>query len=176
MRQRCNPKHASNPRYAAYAGRGIRVCEEWASYISFRAWALANGYDDSLSIDRIDNDGNYDAANCRWVSMKVQSINKRQNVSLTYLGETKTISEWVADPRITVSSHTIYQRAAKGETPESIFADDSRKFRVLEAFGERKSVAEWTRDARCKVSPLTLRNRIHHGWLLEEAMTKPKTK
>lgn len=69
MRQRCsNPK---NSHYSAYGGRGISVCPEWQnSFESFYAWAINNGYKDTLEIDRINNDGNYEPSNCRWVTRK----------------------------------------------------------------------------------------------------------
>jgi len=60
-----------------YIQRGISICEEWETFIPFQTWANNNGYTDSLTIDRIDNDGNYEPANCRWVSMVIQSQNKR---------------------------------------------------------------------------------------------------
>lgn len=80
MRARCNnPNHDA---YKNYGGRGIRVCDEWNDYRNFLAWAVKNGYDENAktgdcTIDRINNDGNYEPDNCRWVDMKVQSHNKR---------------------------------------------------------------------------------------------------
>lgn len=93
MRRRCN---SSNDRfYEDYGGRGIKVCDEWNnSFQQFYDWAMANGYDDSLTIDRIDNDGNYEPSNCRWVTMKVQSNNTRKTRHITYQGKTMTITEW----------------------------------------------------------------------------------
>jgi hypothetical protein len=77
MRQRCsNPNVAAFPRYG---GRGIIVCEEWGSFIKFYDWAMANGYSDALSIDRINNDGNYEPTNCRWATTKAQGRNQPQN-------------------------------------------------------------------------------------------------
>lgn len=76
MHNRCYRKcyHA----YKHYGGRGIAMCDEWKSdFQAFAKWALANGYADTLSIDRIDVDGNYSPDNCRWVSMEKQNKNKR---------------------------------------------------------------------------------------------------
>lgn len=75
MRARCeNPQNAQ---YADYGGRGISICEEWQRFDVFAQWALQNGYDDHLSIDRIDNDAGYSAVNCRWSTAFEQSRNKR---------------------------------------------------------------------------------------------------
>lgn len=77
MRSRCYNKHAEN--YPRYGGRGITICDEWIidSY-SFCRWALQNGYNDSLTIDRIDNEKGYFPDNCRWVTYLEQSKNKRK--------------------------------------------------------------------------------------------------
>ena len=89
MRQRCrNPKNAA---FDSYGGRGITVCDEWDSFQKFFDWANKNGYNNTLQLDRIDNDGNYEPTNCRWADRGTQSANTkkiRKNNTSGYRGVT----------------------------------------------------------------------------------------
>ena len=77
MKERCLTP--TNKDYPNWGGRGITICNEWVNdYATFREWALSNGYEDSLSIDRINNDGNYEPTNCRWVTLQEQAKNRRK--------------------------------------------------------------------------------------------------
>lgn len=93
MKSRCYNKN--NDRYEQWGGRGITVCDEWKNdFVSFYKWSLENGYSEELTIDRIDNDGNYEPNNCRWTNQKQQSRNRRTNINITIGNSTKTLTEW----------------------------------------------------------------------------------
>lgn len=93
MQGRCYNKGSA--RYADWGGRGIEVCEQWRnSFESFYTWAMANGYQDNLTIDRIDNNGNYCPENCRWVGQQEQCRNRRSNINITIGNSTRTLMEW----------------------------------------------------------------------------------
>ncbi len=99
MKQRCYK--VSEPCYKYYGGRGIKICNEWLQdFMSFYNWAIANGYKENLTIDRIDVNGNYEPNNCRWATRKEQMNNMRTNRLLTYKGITKNISEWAKEYKI----------------------------------------------------------------------------
>lgn len=116
MKGRClNPNNYS---YYKYGGRGISICEEWMDYDIFKEWALNNGYGNNLSLDRIDNDGNYEPDNCRWVDMKTQSNNTRRNRIIKYKGMEKTLAEWSDYFGVTYNLLTVAH--AKGKSYKEI--------------------------------------------------------
>lgn len=93
MKMRCFDSNQSV--YSYYGGRGITVCEDWKnSFKQFYDWALNNGYQSHLTLDRIDVNGNYEPNNCRWTTYEVQSNNKTCNRFITYNNQTKTIGQW----------------------------------------------------------------------------------
>lgn len=93
MVARCHRKNTKA--YPDYGGRGITVCDEWKrDFQAFYDWAMANGYNDTLSIDRKDNDKGYSPDNCRWATTEIQANNKRSNISVEYNGESHTLAEW----------------------------------------------------------------------------------
>ena len=93
IKERCYRKKCRIYKY--YGERGVCICDEWKDdFKSFEKWARSNGYNDELSIDRIDHDGNYSPDNCRWVDAKAQNNNKRTNHILTLDGVSHTMSEW----------------------------------------------------------------------------------
>lgn len=92
MKYRCNKKDHKS--YEYYGGRGIEVCKEWLkSYEIFKEWAIKNGYNETLTLDRIDVNGNYEPNNCRWATFKEQGRNRRNNKLMLFDGKVLTQSE-----------------------------------------------------------------------------------
>ena len=92
MLQRCN--NPKCPSYGNYGGRGISVCVEWEDYANFLEWSKNNGYKESLEIDRINNEGNYEPLNCRWVTRSQNVRNRRVSVNIEVNGISKPLVEW----------------------------------------------------------------------------------
>lgn len=124
MRHRClDKKHIS---YHRYGGRGIKVCEEWdKSYENFKEWAINNGYQEELSIDRIDNDKDYSPSNCKWSSIKEQCNNRENNNRLTFNGVSKTVAEWSVETGLPYN--TIHKRILHGWEVEDILTKEKRR-------------------------------------------------
>lgn len=183
MKRRCyNPKSEV---YKYYGGRGITICEEWNNsevvhlesggnsskgFQAFKKWALENGYEDNLTIDRIDVNKGYSPENCRWVSMKVQSNNLRNNVRLTYKGRTQTIHEWCEE--LNLNYDRIRHRICRaGWTVEKAFeTKENQRYTYLTYKGRTQSIKEWAKEIGIKENTLTCR--IRNGWTVERALNK----
>jgi len=93
VKARCN--NPNDTVYKYYGARGIKICNDWNdNFLSFYNWAMDNGYDDNLTLDRIDVNKNYEPSNCRWVDRVAQQRNRRDSVYVTINGETKHLLEW----------------------------------------------------------------------------------
>lgn len=92
MKKRCDNKNSIS--YNLYGGRGIKYCKEWSEYIPFKNWALENGYNDDMTLERIDVNGNYCPENCKWVTIDEQAKNKRNTIRLEIDGVTKCLKDW----------------------------------------------------------------------------------
>jgi len=115
MKSRC--ENQNDIAYRKYGAKGISYCEEWKDYSQFKEWALNNGYEDDLTIDRIDSKQNYTPKNCRWVNYETQNNNRGDyNVRLSLRGETHTIAEWAKIANLT--AHIIHMRLKKGMSVE----------------------------------------------------------
>lgn len=126
MKERCHNKN--HIAFQRYGGRGISVCDEWKSdFLCFKKWSLENGYSAELTIDRVDNDGNYCPENCRWATREEQQNNRSANHLLTFKGETHSLAEW---GRIMgISRITIKSRIREGWTVEEALTRPLRKSR-----------------------------------------------
>ena len=121
MKNRCN--NDKYFQYYLYGGRGIKVCDEWLDkengFINFYNWSINNGYQENLSIDRIDVNGNYEPNNCRWATQKEQCHNLRTNKNITYNNETHCISEWAEILKI--KKEKLYWRIKNWKDIEKVF-------------------------------------------------------
>jgi len=105
MKDRCfNP---NDTHYDRYGGRGIGVCDKWLSYEGFME-DMGAGYKKGLTLDRIDNNGDYEPSNCRWATRKEQANNRRNNILFTWDGMKKTMTGWAE--HLGVSQSTLSQR------------------------------------------------------------------
>lgn len=107
MKLRCYNPHSN--RFHRYGGRGIKICDEWLNDPdSFCKWALSNGYQKGLTIDRIDNNKDYSPDNCQWIPLKEQMSNQSTNVFVEYNGERHTISQWAE--KLGIERTTLHNR------------------------------------------------------------------
>ncbi len=114
MKERCMNPH--NKSFRRYGGRGISICQEWLDFAVFRAWALASGYAEGMTIDRRDNDGNYEPGNCRWATTREQNRNYSRNRMLTFNGKTQCVQDWAQE--LGIGRSTILLRLKSGKTTE----------------------------------------------------------
>lgn len=118
--QRCtNPKCIN---YHRYGGRNITICDEWKNdFMTFYKWAMDNGYQKILTIDRIDNNKGYFPENCRWTTYKTQANNRRNNHLITYNGKTQTIAQWSRE--FNISANRIADRLKHGWSIEKALTE-----------------------------------------------------
>jgi len=122
MKSRCYYK--KNASFYRYGRRGISVCREWEKFENFYEWAINNGYKPGLSIDRIDNNGNYEPSNCKWSTIIEQANNMSNNKKMEHNGKTKTIAEWC---RVYgMKRDFAYRRAKKGLTMTEIIMEHEK--------------------------------------------------
>lgn len=113
MKSRClNP---NNKRHKFYYDKGIKVCQEWQEdFMNFYDWAMANGYKDNLTLDRINNNGNYEPKNCRWATITEQNNNQSNNIRIKYNESEYTLSE--LSKIYNIKRATLYDRIKRGWT------------------------------------------------------------
>lgn len=170
MNRRCYDEKRTG--YSNYGGRGITICDEWLNdYTSFENWAINNGYNDNLTIDRIDVNGNYEPSNCRWVDRKTQNNNKRNNRHITYNGETKTLMEW--SEHLNIPYGRLKNRLRRGWDIERTFTTDiNPRYHIIEYNGECKPLIKWCEELNLEHKYVL--NRIQRGWTPIQAFEIPK--
>ena len=153
IKRRCYNQNDKD--YKNYGGRGIEVCDEWLKdYHAFEAWALENGFREDLTIDRIDNDGDYSPYNCRWTTQREQNKNRRN--SKLYDG--MTFPEWCDEHEVDEAPVRRYMRL--GFSMEES-ADLARKEEG------RKNIKAIAKEAGIRIE--TLERRIAKGFSVTEA-------
>lgn len=127
MKTRClNP---NTREYENYGGRGISVCESWKTgYVEFHNWAIRHGYEENLTLDRKDNDGNYEPNNCHWATNKEQQNNTRRNSFVVFQGETMTVGQLVDKAGVDYASFN--QRLRRGWTVEKSLNVPFKKYKA----------------------------------------------
>ena len=143
IKDRCyNPNERG---YKNYGGRGIVMCQEWLNdFMSFYNWAIESGYSEEskrgeYTIDRIDNDGNYEPSNCRWITIREQQKNKRNNRYITFNGETKTLTDWSLS--LGFSDDTVRRRLKDGWSVE----------RALTERLHKENISKFKKDLKCNI-------------------------
>lgn len=167
IKDRCY--NENNQDYNSYGGRGIAVCDEWKNdFLSFYRWALESGYEEALTIDRIDVNAGYSPENCRWASMAEQSNNRRNNKLFTLNGRTMTLAEWSKVAGVKYGD--IQNRLRYGYSfEEAINPNFKRVYQCKNEFNEKLS-------QMCKergVSYKLVSQRVRSGWDVEKALNTP---
>ena len=153
MRKRC--KH--NPRYA---GRGIKVCEEWGDYTVFAKWARENGYTDNLTIERVNVDGDYCPDNCKWIELVEQARNRTTTKWVEYQGRKVSLAE--ASELAGLPYKTVHLRIKKGWSVERALSEPLKKLSDIHKLCREKGL-----------NYHSVYNRLRSGWSLEDAISKP---
>ena len=175
MRRRCQATYRTD--YPRYGGRGIKVCKEWSiDFMSFYNWSIKHGYSSSLSIDRINVNGDYCPENCRWVTDDVQANNKTNNIYLDYKGEKVTLKQ--ACDKEGQNYKDVLSRIKRNNWPIEKalytpikFKGPSIKHSEVEIEGVTHTVGEWCKELGFKYSMIA--KRICLGMTPKEALTKP---
>jgi len=132
MKSRCT--NQNHKRYKDYGGRGIAICDEWQSFDNFRNWAMKNGVRRGLTIDRIDNDGNYEPGNCRWVTSAVQSENSSSPIFIEFNGLRLSQRQWAK--HIGLSQSTMWYRLKTWTLEDALTRPKQARYLTIEGMGE----------------------------------------
>lgn len=166
MKARCS--QVSNKSYASYGGRGIKVCDRWMSFENF--YADMGAPKEGLSLDRINNHGNYEPSNCRWATQSQQCRNKRDNRLISLNGETRCLNDWAEKAGIKQS--TLARRLDSGWPVADALSRPlgvAHYHKLIQFNGEAMGLKQWA--DRVGISKSTLKTRLLRGWTMERALT-----
>ena len=169
MKERCNNPNCKDYKY--YGEKGVKVCEEWQdNFQAFYDWAMVNGYNDTLTIDRINVNGDYTPDNCRWVTMKVQCNNKSCNIQITYNGKTQNLKQW--SDELGISYRTLYQRISvrHWDTDKALGTKENASIKQITYNGKTQTMKEWANEVGINYRTLAARLNQYH-WSIEKALT-----
>lgn len=168
VKQRClNP---NNNKYKDYGDRGIKVCDEWMEYRTFKKWSLESGFEEHLTLERIDTNGNYEPGNCKWANYKEQANNKRNNRLVIFENKEYTLAE--LSDKAGIKSGTLSLRLDKGMTPEkAVYTSLNYDYVNVEIDGEKHNLKKWCEKLNLPYK--TIHIRIKRGWSIERALETP---
>jgi hypothetical protein len=175
MWQRCTNR--SRPEWKRYGGRGITVCNRWQDYANFKA-DMGPTYQVGMTLDRINNDGNYEPSNCRWATRKMQQRNRWTGHWITLDGETKRVSEWAE--KVGLDFHVIAKRLRRGWTEREAVFGKTEAPQAVEPSVQHRSPIELTHDGKTMrlhewakelgIDYETLYARHRRGWPVEKLL------
>lgn len=168
MKKRCYCQKCKS--YKNYGGRGIIVCSEWLhDFKTFYDWAIAKGYDETLSIERLDVNGNYEPSNCCWATRKEQANNKRNNRYITVEGETMTIAQCAE--KTGLKDMTLRNRLKSDSfVCDDVFRKPVQHAHLIEFNGMTKTLRQWS--IYTGINYRTLYKRIFElNWDITKALT-----
>ena len=174
----CDPK---NWHYKYYGARGITICDEWKNeekvpsldnaskgYLAFKKWALANGYKDTLTIDRIDVNKGYSPDNCRWATKKTQANNTRRNRFITYKNKTQTLAEWCDELGLKYDAVERRLNQLHWTIKEAFEGRVDQRIKMVNINGKTQPLRVWCKELG--LNHRTVYSRLHRGWSVEKAL------
>ena len=177
MVERCYKEYSRV--YSHYGGRGIKVCDEWRhNFYVFEKWAYDNGYREYLTLDRINNDGDYSPDNCRWATQLEQMRNTSKSIFVEIDGEVKPLVEWAESANLNPTTVRVrYHKGDRGKRLLRPLKKEPKPKRNLRRFtidGISKTAREWSAEIGVDVSTFNVRYR--NGDRGADLIRPPKTK
>lgn len=183
MKERCSNKNRKD--FCHYGGRGIKVCDEWIhNFQNFYNWAIANGFNPELTLDRIDVNKDYSPDNCRWISQKEQCINTRLNSGITYLGKTQSLADWAKEYGINRTTLEVRIKFQGSPIDKALLSkEEYKKYRAtlsnkqpykLQWGGKEWTIKELSKEYNLDYTTLSVRLKQNNMVVSEEILLQPK--